>query len=202
MSQTRFDYTFNIYLVGNDGIGKTGPLSRMCSDRFGDSDFRSNAAIDFLTRDLQLDEKCIRIRVSDVCPGGRFAHRDRHCQRADGVVLAYDITDRASFEEIPQWSGDLDACAPDACRLLVGTKADLEDKRVIASDKGEELAAELGMPFMETSSKQGCHVDEVFMILIIALTKRAEPAPPEAAAPNAVRVKHNQEQVTARTCWQ
>jgi Ras-related protein Rab-8A len=117
-------------------------------------------------------------------------------------VLAYDITNRRSFEEIRQWSRDVDASAPDASRLLAGTKADLEGKRSITSEEGEELAAELGIPFLETSSKDGYHVDEVFMILAIALAKRAERAPPKTPGPDAVRVNQNREEIAARSCWQ
>ena len=49
----------------------------------------------------------------------------------------------------------------DVERLLVGNKCDLEKKRAVESERGEELARSHGIPFMETSAKTGHNINEV-----------------------------------------
>ena len=50
---------------------------------------------------------------------------------------------------------------PGVERLLIGNKCDLEARRAVESERGEQLAQELGIPFMETSAKTGHNINEV-----------------------------------------
>ena len=43
-----------------------------------------------------------------------------------------------------------------------GNKCDLEDKRQVSKEEGENLAKERGFPFFETSGKTGQHIDLAF----------------------------------------
>lgn len=45
---------------------------------------------------------------------------------------------------------------------IVGNKCDLDNKRVIAKEAGEELAKEIGTLYFETSAKSGVGIDELF----------------------------------------
>ena len=47
--------------------------------------------------------------------------------------------------------------------ILVGNKIDLEDKRVISYDEGNDLAIKNGMIFAETSAKTGDGIEEIFL---------------------------------------
>ena len=51
--------------------------------------------------------------------------------------------------------------SPDVERLLIGSKCDLEEERVVESKRGEQLARSQGIPFMETSAKTNHNIDEV-----------------------------------------
>lgn len=81
-----------------------------------------------------------------------------------GVLLVFDMTNRKSFEHIRDWHQEVMATqGPDkAIFLLVGHKSDLESTRCVSAQEAEELAASLGMAFMETSAKDNCNVDLAF----------------------------------------
>jgi len=49
--------------------------------------------------------------------------------------------------------------------MLVGNKADLDDKRVVPRSEGRELAAKHGMPFEEASALDGTGVAESFVMM-------------------------------------
>ena len=57
----------------------------------------------------------------------------------------------------------------DVERLLIGNKCDLEEERAVESERGEKLAQEWGIPFMETSAKTNHNIDEVRGHLMMSL---------------------------------
>jgi small GTP-binding protein len=49
---------------------------------------------------------------------------------SNGVILVYDITEKETFNNIPNWLEEVKKHAgPNAAKLLVGNKCDLEDER-------------------------------------------------------------------------
>lgn len=85
---------------------------------------------------------------------------------AHGIILVYDVTDPLSFENIRSWMSNLQAnAAADVDRILIGNKCDMADKRVISTQRGQDLANEYGIPFFETSAKSSINVEECFMSL-------------------------------------
>ncbi|XP_037537296.1 ras-related protein Rab-8A-like [Nematolebias whitei] len=85
---------------------------------------------------------------------------------AMGVVLAYDITDEGSFENIKLFMRDVDDHAPaDVEKILLGNKCDMNDRRQVSKERGEELALEYGIKFMETSAKSNINVENAFLTL-------------------------------------
>eukprot|EP00922_Rhytidocystis_sp_ex-Travisia-forbesii_P037538 GHVS01055948.1.p2 GENE.GHVS01055948.1~~GHVS01055948.1.p2 ORF type:complete len:153 (-),score=14.09 GHVS01055948.1:319-777(-) len=49
--------------------------------------------------------------------------------------------------------------------ILIGNKCDLESKREVPRQKGEDLAAEYSIPFFESSAKQNINVDAAFLCI-------------------------------------
>lgn len=101
---------------------------------------------------------------------------------AHGIILVYDVTDPLSFENIRSWMSNLQAnAAADVDRILIGNKCDMADKRVISTQRGQDLANEYGIPFFETSAKSSINVEECFMSLaqecFNRLKNEATPAP-------------------------
>ena len=54
----------------------------------------------------------------------------------------------------------------DIPRVLIGTMSDLDSERVVTTEMGQALAAELGIHFIETSSKHGINIAQAFHTLI------------------------------------
>jgi Ras-related protein Rab-8A len=57
-------------------------------------------------------------------------------------------------------------------KILIGNKCDWEDRRVISTERGQQLADELGIPFLEVSAKSNINVEKAFYSLAADIKKR------------------------------
>ena len=74
---------------------------------------------------------------------------------AHGIFIVYDITDRESFNDVKMWMGEIKKYAQSkVTKVLIGNKKDLEEKRAVTFEEGEEMAKEYGIQFFETSAKE------------------------------------------------
>merc|ERR1719232_453033 len=68
------------------------------------------------------------------------------------MMICIDITKRKTFESVRRWFLAVNNnCEADTAVILIGTKSDLADERVVSVEEAEQLAAESGMTYFETS---------------------------------------------------
>uniref|UniRef100_A0ACB8G2I1 Ras- protein Rab-15 n=1 Tax=Sphaerodactylus townsendi TaxID=933632 RepID=A0ACB8G2I1_9SAUR len=80
-----------------------------------------------------------------------------------GIFLVYDISSERSYQHIMKWASDVDEYAPDGVqKILIGNKADEEEKRQVGREQGLQLAKEYGMDFYETSACTSLNIKESF----------------------------------------
>ncbi|CAD5112322.1 DgyrCDS1548 [Dimorphilus gyrociliatus] len=84
-----------------------------------------------------------------------------------GFILMYDITNEESFNAVHDWCTQIKTYSWDNAQVvLVGNKCDLEDERVVSTERGKQLADQLGLEFFETSAKDNINVKAVFERLV------------------------------------
>ena len=58
-----------------------------------------------------------------------------------GIMLVYDITNAKSFDSISKCLRNIDEHAnEDAAKMIIGNKCDMEDKRIISTEKGQDVS--------------------------------------------------------------
>lgn len=88
-------------------------------------------------------------------------------------MLVYDVTQARSFENINKWLRNIDDHASkDVIKMLIGNKCDMEDRRCISRERGESLAREHFIPFLETSAKNNINVEKAFFEMARLILKR------------------------------
>jgi len=144
----------------------------------------STIGVDFKIRKIELENKSIKLQIWDTAGQERFRTITKSYYRgSNGIVVVYDITDRESFETVQHWMAEIDNHASaDVCRLLVGNKSDLSDKRAVKTEEGEALARQFGIPFLETSAKESINVENMFTTMAQAMKKKVGGA--SSAAPS------------------
>jgi len=159
------DYLFKIILIGNPGVGKTCLVQRFKNGIFIER-CGSTIGVDFATKTIKLDGKIVKLQVWDT--GGQERFRtitQSYYRNANGIVIAYDITKRDSFKDIPHWIEDVRKYASTkSLKLLIGNKRDLNSGREVTEDEAKQLAAHYDIiDAIETSAKDATNVEEAFM---------------------------------------
>ena len=88
---------------------------------------------------------------------------------AQGFILAYDVTDRTSYDNIPEWLSIIEhhASEEDFQRILVANKCRCNERnRVITKKEGAKFAQECGMRYAEINDLQSSEIDGVLKLLI------------------------------------
>jgi Ras-related protein Rab-8A len=161
-----YDYLFKLLLIGDSGVGKTCVLFRFSEDAFN-ATFISTIGIDFKIRTIDLDGKKIKLQIWDTAGQERFRTiTTAYYRGAMGIMLVYDITNEKSFDNIKNWIRNIEEHASqDVEKMILGNKCDMNDRREVTKERGEELAIEYGIKFMETSAKASINVEEAFYTL-------------------------------------
>ncbi|KAI2617538.1 ras family-domain-containing protein [Hypomontagnella submonticulosa] len=168
-----YDFLIKLLLIGDSGVGKSCCLLRFSEDSFTPS-FITTIGIDFKIRTIELDGKRVKLQIWDTAGQERFRTiTTAYYRGAMGILLVYDVTDQRSFENIRTWFANVEQHATEGVnKILIGNKCDWEEKRVVSTEQGEQLAKELGIPFLEVSAKSNINIDKAFYSLAADIKKR------------------------------
>ncbi|RNA42137.1 ras-related Rab-3 isoform X1 [Brachionus plicatilis] len=171
-----FDYMFKLLIIGNSSVGKTSILFRYADDSFT-SAFVSTVGIDFKVKTVFRNDKRVKLQIWDTAGQERYRTiTTAYYRGAMGFILMYDITNEESFNAVQDWVTQIKTYSWDNAQVvLVGNKSDMQNERVVAYERGKQLADHLGLEFFETSAKENINVKQVFERLVdIICEKMAE----------------------------
>ena len=157
-------YIIKILTLGYTTVGKTSVVLRFSEDRFVENQF-ATIGIDFKTKYIKIGDASVKVFFWDTAGQEKFQNiAKQYYKGANGVLLMYDITNRKTFERINFWLKEIKEHnkIEDLFVCLVGNKLDLEDKREVSTEEGENYAKENNLQFFEVSAKSGIGVDELF----------------------------------------
>lgn len=179
-----FDHLVKLLVLGDSSVGKSSLLLRFAENKF-DPNFVLTIGVDFKTKVVESGGRRIKLQVWDTAGQERFRTiTPAYFRSAMGVMLVYDITNAPTFHNIRRWMQNVEEFAdPNIVRLLVANKLDLQAQRQVSRSKGEDLAREYDIPFIETSAKGNINVEDAFMCAANRIRDlRFSPGPIELAA--------------------
>ena len=154
--------TLKIITLGEPATGKTCIIKRFEDNCFHDKEV-ATIGIDICYKDISVYGREFRLNVVDTAGQERFLSLvPSYLRGVVGVLLVFDVTNKSSFEKgIPKM---LELIHPqdDMRMILVGNKADAEDRRKVTRKQAEEFAANLGVLYFETSAITGQNIRKVF----------------------------------------
>ena len=165
---------FKILILGDPAVGKSCFLVRYADNVFTNA-YMSTIGMDYKFKNVELEDgNTILLQIWDTAGQERFRTITKNLYKgAAGIVLIYDITNRKTFTNVRKWIKNIKEEAPNKVILiLVGNKADLEEKREVEKEEGEEMAAEYNIPFFESSAQSGLNIKSVFIALAKLLVEK------------------------------
>lgn len=110
-----------IILIGDSGVGKTSLLQRFCDNEFSNN-FLTTIGIDFKIKTITLNGQPVKLQIWDTAGQERFRTITQAYYRgADGIVMVFDIDDRASFDNMLQWKRSIDSALANNNSVAVGS---------------------------------------------------------------------------------
>lgn len=162
-------FIHQVAVLGSVGVGKSSFTMRFVQRIFVDicdpppeRNFRKEASVDG-------QRVIVDILDTDVV-------EDPWMQEGHGFLLLYDITHRESFAVIPELYESLRRVSGMEAPVvvLVGTKSDLSDRRVVDFAEGGDLARKHMWAFFETSAKLDDNVEACFQEVIRTARRRQQ----------------------------
>ena len=161
-----FDIRLKFVILGESMVGKTSFINRYINDKFGER-YLCTIGIDFQEKIINKNNKKIKLQIWDTAGEERYRNITKnYFQACNGFIIAYDINNKESFEQVKFWIRQIEAFAEEKTNcVLIGTKSDLNE-RAINEQKGKDLAKTIRCKFFETSAKLNMNVNEAFEALI------------------------------------
>jgi len=138
--------------------------------QFTDNKFRHQheltIGVEFGAKTIDIDAKLIKIQIWDTAGQEAFQAITRtYYKGAVGALLVYDITRRDTFTHAAKWLEDVrQNSSKSTVIILIGNKKDMEDRRQVSYEEGENFARENDLMFLETSAKTAHNVEDAFLL--------------------------------------
>jgi Ras-related protein Rab-11A len=101
------DYLFKVVLIGDSAVGKSNLLSRYARNEFN-LNSKATIGVEFQTQSMEIDGKEIKAQIWDTAGQERFrAVTSAYYRGAVGALIVYDISRKATFENVGRWLDEL-----------------------------------------------------------------------------------------------
>lgn len=94
---------------------------------------------------------------------------------ANCAVMVYDVTKKSTLANLKIWNDMFEEHQmPDAIKVVVGNKIDLQQDRQVTKKEGEAEALKYNAQHLEVSAKHGKRLDELFNNIIDLIADHLE----------------------------
>jgi len=159
-----------LIVLGDATVGKSALMQMFKTDGSQyPKNYTMTIGCELSQKAVKLDDKKTTVEFYIFDIAGQELYRDLVYSYLDGAAMlavCYDASNTQSFEAAAKWlevaKGDNEKPPPG---VLIATKLDLEERIVIKTEQGQQLANTLGLKFFETSALRGTGIEAPFQHL-------------------------------------
>lgn len=163
-----------VIMVGPGGVGKSAlTLQYMYGDFVQDYEPTKADSYRKKAPNHQID-------ILDTAGQEEYAAiRDCYYRNGEGFLCIFALTEPKAFEETVEFREQIVRVHEGEQNMpfiLVGNKADLEEKRMVSREAAEARARKWGVQYIETSAKTNDNVDKIFEQVVQLIIERKNAA--------------------------
>lgn len=155
-----------LVVVGIGGVGKSALTLFFMYDEFV-QDYEPTRVDSYRKRIICNGEE-VNLHILDTAGQEEYAGmRDSFYRNSEGFCLVFDVTDRQSFDSIPDFIEHILRVkqSEKVPILICGNKIDLAANRKVTVEEIENLCNRYHVPYFETSAKTNINVEKAFLTL-------------------------------------
>ena len=143
MTETSLDTNYQlsrqkIIFCGDAGVGKTSIINSIMGQKFIE-DYEPSIGVDFFSKTIRYKNRLIKLQIWDSAGQEKFKSLIPNYIRGSSLIfLIYDVSNKISYEHIPEWIKFITNIDNKGIIVLVGNKIDLKEKREIQNDLPEK----------------------------------------------------------------
>jgi Ras-related protein Rab-6A len=150
-----------VVVIGNTAVGKTSIINQVVYGTVS-AQHQPTIGIDFFAKSVPVQDRSVRLQLWDTAGQERFHGLiPSYIRNSTVALLIYDITNRATFDDLKQWHKMVADLATPAL-IVVGNKADLEADRAVPAEEARTYAESVSAPYFETSAMTPLNIQELF----------------------------------------
>ncbi|KAH3756780.1 Ras family protein [Pelomyxa schiedti] len=185
---------YKILVVGAGHSGKSSLIHRIVDNQFS-NDYIPTLGIDFLVKEIVVDNRKVRAHLWDIAGQERFSSMTRvYYQKAVGAFVVFDVSDPNTFDKISEWKEDIDnkvtwSDGRPIPVVLLANKCDMPKEMFCKSDAEIAAVAKefnfISWFYTSAKNKENRGVWDALNLLISTIvTNDVQPEPAPAPMPN------------------
>ena len=170
------DEKIKIILIGESGVGKTNLINVSAGKGFNPNE-QATLQSSYQLKKLEINGIIFNLSIWDTIGQERLRSLTKiFFKNSKIAILVYDITNRASFEELNYWEKTIKEMTDENIVLgVAGNKKDLYIKEIVSEEEGENYAKSINAKVKLTSAKSDIQGFEEFLKeLLIDYTNKNE----------------------------
>ncbi|CAL9335130.1 GTP-binding protein [Streptomyces sp. enrichment culture] len=163
--------TFKIVVIGNGGVGKSTFVEQAAAGAEGTYVTKLGAMVTPVHLSTNMGD--FVFNCWDTAGQEKFGGlRDGFYVQTMGVIYMFDMTSLASYQALPKWHEDVERNTENVPAVVIGNKADTQDRAVPADELTFHLDHDL--PYYELSARDDTNLGEPFLSLAQKLIGRSD----------------------------
>ena len=165
MNPIEEEISIKICMVGDSSVGKTCIVNRYVNETY-DGNEKSTVGVNFISTLALIKGKMQKVTLWDTAGEERFrAMIDLYFRNALGAFCVYDVTQRETFEHLPDWIERVRNVEPAIKIHILGNKYDLQPI-LIHQEEIDNLCNKFNVNHTFVSACNGTNIKSVFQELL------------------------------------
>ncbi len=162
---------FRVIIIGSQFVGKSTFCEKLAIDCQWNLDLIYKLGYSLYKRDDILKDHMVQVEILNTLGYERYKKKLlEYIERCDGIILMYDITEEASFDEIKIWIDEVqEHHQRPLARLLLGNKNDLDDEREVSYEEGRQFGEKFKGKFLEVSAQKSDGIAHAYRVLLLEM---------------------------------